>query len=339
MENHREIEKKRIFYYVPQFLGCSWYRCHVPGVELRKQGHIVGLNDVLTPKAIEDLDVIVFQRHSSLEALQHIEHANQLGKTTVCEIDDDLWHIDPTNPSHKYWADKRKLARLETGIRICKIVTTSTPYLAKSLRNLNSRVKVLPNMLPTEHWKVNKRQPKDNRVVVGWAGSLTHWSDLEILKGTIEQILDDYEFVDFIIAGMKEHPFKDHPRIKMLPPVMLEEYANLLVKFDIGIAPLTDTQFNRAKSDLKFIEYAMTGLAVVASKVEPYEKTIRHKENGFLARNSKDWLKYLRELIESPDLRKKIGAAAKDYAETRTIEKNIHLWEETYNIKTLPRLD
>jgi glycosyltransferase involved in cell wall biosynthesis len=71
---------------------------------------------------------------------------------------------------------------------------------------------------------------------------------------------------------------------------------------------------------------------VVASKVESYIGSIVHGENGFLASNTKDWIKYLRRLIENHELRQKIAAKAKQFAETRTIEKNIWLWEQAYGI-------
>jgi glycosyltransferase involved in cell wall biosynthesis len=106
----------------------------------------------------------------------------------------------------------------------------------------------------------------------------------------------------------------------------------MLVSFDIAIAPLKNIEFNKAKSDLKYLEYAMAGLPVVASDIEAYNKTIIHGQNGFLAKSEEEWFKYLSLLIEDYKLREKIGRAARAYAETRTIEKNIHLWEEAYGL-------
>ncbi len=221
---------------------------------------------------------------------------------------------------------------MKAALKACQLVTTTTPYLAELLRQYNKNVVVLPNMLPSEYWEVKHEPREDGKVIIGWAGGAHHWSDLEILRGTIEQILDDYPYVELHVVGMREYPFKKHERMKILKPVKLEEYSKLLSKFDIGIAPLVDTQFNRCKSDLKLIEYGMVGLPVVASKVIPYMKSIIHGENGFLAQNPKDWMKFLRRLIEDPDLRVKLGRKAREYAQTRTIEKNIWLWERAYNI-------
>lgn len=325
---------KKIFYLVSEYHGCGWYRCHVPGVILKKMGHTVSLNHFLPLSAVPESDVIIFQRQYSREALQALEYANQLGKLTVFELDDNIWHIDPTNPAYEFWSDERKLAGVEAALGMSKMVTTSTKCLADFLARFNPKVKVLPNMLPEEHWSLKPRsEASEDRLIVGWAGSRTHWRDLELLVGTVEGILDEYDFVEFHLAGMDTHPFREHSRLTMLPSVQLEDYGRLLSGFDIGLAPLMDTHFNRCKSDLKFIEYAMAGLAVVASRVEPYEKTVIHGETGLLARNPKDWLKYLRRVIESPELRGSLSAKARAYAQTRTISKNIWMWEEAYGLE------
>ncbi|MDI6821785.1 MAG: glycosyltransferase family 4 protein [Actinomycetota bacterium] len=304
----------------------------MPGVELKKRGHHVVLNDFLTIDRVREFDIIVFQRQFIASSLRAIDYANSLGKLTVYELDDDLWHIDKASPAYNFWSDPRKLRAVEAALKACQLVTTSTPYLAELLRQYNKNVVVLPNMLPSEYWQVKHESREDGKIIIGWAGGAHHWSDLEILRGTIEQILDDYPHVELHVVGMREYPFKEHERIKILKPVRLEEYSKLLSKFDIGIAPLVDTQFNHCKSDLKFIEYGMVGLPVVASKVIPYMKSVVHGENGFLAQNPKDWMKFLRRLIEDPDLRLKLGRKAKEYAQTRTIEKNIWMWERAYNI-------
>lgn len=331
-----DVNKKvrsRILYLVQEFWGCAWYRCHVPGVELGKLGYTVVLEDFLPATFVEDNDVIVFQRTSVPYHYEAIRYANAQGRLTVYELDDDLWHLDPANPGSSYWSNPSNLKGAEECIRACQLVTTSTPYLARFLVHMNRNMVVLPNMLPLENWEVERASSEREKVVVGWAGGSSHWSDLLLLAGTVEQILEDYPQVEFHLAGMREYPFRPHERIKVLQSVSIEEYPHMLSQFDIGLAPLVDNQFNRAKSDLKFIEYGMAGVATIASKIECYEKSIIHGENGFLVQNTKDWLKHLRRLIEDSEFRKGIAKRAKEYAESRTIEKNIWMWEKAYGLK------
>ena len=278
------------------------------------------------------LDVIVFQRQGHPFVLEIINYANSLGKTTVFELDDDLWSISPTNPGYKFWQEPGRKQGIEECMRACKVVTTTTPWMADLLSRYNKDVKILPNMLPGVLWRVKKPKCKDGKLIIGWSGSKHHWDDLALLSGTIQQLLDEYENIEFHLAGPEVIPLEPHKRAFAIPAVQIQDYARLVKTFDIGLAPITDTRFNKCKSDLKFIEYGMVGLAVVASKVEPYIHSIKHGENGVLVQNTKDWLKWLRRIIEDKELRDQLGKNAKEYAKTRTIEKNIWMWEDAYGI-------
>lgn len=324
-----------IFYIVDDYHGCGWYRCHVPGMELQRRGHHVVLNDGLGPEQVQASDVIVFQRQWRPQAIQAMQYAQSLGKVTVFELDDDLWNLHPSNPAYEVWNRPDMLGGLETLLRAADVVTTTTPILAGQLKRFNANVRVLPNMLPGEHWRVGRERPDGyERVAIGWAGSASRWRDLAITKDVVMQVLERYPQVDMLVAGDNSNMvFPPHDRIRQLRPVKIEQYPELVAEFDVGIAPVVDSRFNQAKSDLKFMEYGILGIPTVASNVEAYTHSIVGGENGFLAKNDKAWLKYLRRLIEEPDLRESMGAKAKEFAEERTIEGNVGLWEKAYGIE------
>lgn len=319
-----------VLYLVDDYWGCGWYRCHVPGIELKRHGHEVVLHHTPRRDLVEDSDIIVFQRQHLPEALAAMEYANRAGKVTVYELDDDLWNIQPTNPAYPAWHSPGLLDRAEAMLRAAKVVTTTTPVMAAVLKRFNPNVRVLPNMLPSEHWVGVERERHEGRTVIGWAGSAGRGADVKIIQNVVWQVLDVYPDVEF------EHTAKDgfpkHPRVRELESVMIEQYPKTLARFDIALAPVADNRFNQAKSDLKFVEYGMLGLPVIASHVEPYAHSIVQGESGFLAKNDKDWLKYLRRLIDNPALRDEIGGRAKKFAESRTIEAHVDLWAKAYGI-------
>jgi hypothetical protein len=78
-------------------------------------------------------------------------------------------------------------------------------------------------------------------------------------------------------------------------------YGNIFMPIDIGIVPLTNNQFNEAKSNLKGLEYALSGIPFVASNTREY-RDLADMGVGRIAKSSKDWIKHLTKLID-PEVR------------------------------------
>jgi glycosyltransferase involved in cell wall biosynthesis len=88
-------------------------------------------------------------------------------------------------------------------------------------------------------------------------------------------------------------------------------YAQVLDETDIVLAPLADNLFNNMKSNLKQVECWSRKLPIVCSDVIPYNVDGKHMENCVLIPAEKNahkyWVKYLKKLILSADLRNQIG--------------------------------
>ena len=56
----------------------------------------------------------------------------------------------------------------------------------------------------------------------------------------------------------------------------INEYAKNYAKFDVSLAPLKDTLFNRLKSQLKVIESGFYKKALIASNIGPYTLDLKH---------------------------------------------------------------
>lgn len=100
----------------------------------------------------------------------------------------------------------------------------------------------------------------------------------------------------------------------------VNNYASNYNLFDISLAPLGDNVFNKMKSQLKVIESGMFKKPIIAQDFGPYkldvinyfEKggVVNDKGNGFLVKHSnnhKDWFKYIKLLVDNPELITKIG--------------------------------
>ena len=114
-------------------------------------------------------------------------------------------------------------------------------------------------------------------------------------------------------------------------------YAKNYSKFDVSLAPIKNTMFNRMKSQLKVIEAGFYKKALIASEIGPYTIDLKHclehgnfvDGNAMLVsenRNHSDWSKFIEKLIKNPNLAKDMGErlyeTVKDVYDLNVVTKN-----------------
>jgi len=100
--------------------------------------------------------------------------------------------------------------------------------------------------------------------------------------------------------------FKSEIDIQYYNSMPLAEYRRVIQdgNYDIGLSPLTTTEFTKCKYFNKFIEYTMAGIVGVYSKTEPYTYVVKHGINGFLAEDdAESWYETLCQAIDDAVLR------------------------------------
>lgn len=93
-----------------------------------------------------------------------------------------------------------------------------------------------------------------------------------------------------------------------------QELQSTMLEHDILMAPsVVSAQGDRESGLIVVKEASATGMPVIGTLHGGIPEIIDHEETGFLAqeRNSDELSNYLRELLSSFDLRKKMGSAAR----------------------------
>jgi glycosyltransferase involved in cell wall biosynthesis len=100
------------------------------------------------------------------------------------------------------------------------------------------------------------------------------------------------------------------------------------MQLDIGICPLVDNDFNRAKSNIKSLEMSLCKIPCIASDVEPYKKSLAWK----LAKTEGEWYEYLTDLVKHPGKRKELGEKAfKRLNQEYDLSYHIKDWIDSYD--------
>jgi len=328
---------------------------HVLGWEKDCNGHAVWQDDIVSEAhryrllgmlytAAVQADAIVFQRTETEAALSamHALKDQFPNKPILTEIDDDLLNIANYSPAAEFFKPSEdRSSLLNLALRQFKssdALIVSTPFLKELYADYCKHIYVVPNSIDLNLWdKAAKQRRKIGGLRIGWIGGGTHSEDLRLLDEIIDPICEDNKDVKFVICSYFGEDLQNLPDflrnrknveiVNHWAPVLKYPVHLSRQDFDIGLAPLRDNEFNRAKSNLRWLEYSALGIPTVASQVGHFAETIKHGVDGFLAHDPAEMRKWLELLISDKKTRHAIGQAAyyrimNDF----NIERNLDLY-------------
>lgn len=320
----------KIFFWAADSSGCAYYRCELSAAQLAKRGHEVLVNTVMPPEWLSYADIIVGQRVCQPGVTTRWQQLAKEGRVKlVYEIDDDLLDIDHWNgPAHSFFGKPEIRANVIRNIEAADLVTVSTAQLAEVVSEYNRNVAVLPNCIPEA--LLTTHRPVAEQTTIGWSGGASHKLDLAELGSALTQFIRRYPEVSLHVIGDAAARLQltgPGDKARFTPWIESVPGFHAAIDFDIALAPLRPSKFNRSKSAIRCLEAAALGIPVVASDFGPYADFVRHGETGFLVSRPHEWGKYLKQLLD-PSVRLEMGANARKLAERHTIESNIELWEK-----------
>lgn len=205
-------------------------------------------------------------------------------------------------------------------LRLADGVIVPNDFLREHSLRYNQCVLKVPEAEDTERLRPRGPHRNDGDVIVGWVGSPSTASYLDLIEPALRRICSDYPQVRCrFIGGNWTAP---GIRSEYVPWTLEREVENLQ-SLDIGLMPLTDTDWSRGKSGCKLRQYMSVGVPSVASRVGYNCELVLDRSHGLLVSNTEDeWYDALAELIESSDQRNRIACAARQRVEEEfTIEK------------------
>lgn len=293
--------------------------------EFISQGMKVTFKQVkdITNDDITNNDVLYMMRPCDVISAKLAKHAQKSGLFVIFFCDDDLFHLPKDLPNIPY--RRRMLAKC---LRYANMMITNSEFFAKQqYQNSIEKRYFLINTIVDSSEMVSH---KDNKVTKFlYAGSVTHKTLFEKLIAPIfDELVNKYgKSISFTFIGV--HPevesYQDKTNIEFYPSMPLEKYREFVKanNFDYGIAPLVGNDFTKCKYFNKYLEYSLSGVVGIYSKVEPYTFVIKNGENGYLVEDDpKEWLKTLESIIENKSGRSNIVETAQtDIKENFSAEK------------------
>lgn len=266
------------------------------------------LGDILRAR---DYDIIFVQREAFMTGSAFFEKIfSKSGAKLVFDFDDAIWHYD-VSPANRHLGWLKSPAKTARIIKMSHHIIAGNNYLADYARQYNANVTVIPTTIDTErHKPLLLRDLNPDRICIGWTGSHTTVRHFRLAEPVLAKMKSKYgDKVWFKLIG--DAAYKNDALDLKGTAWSLSREVEDLRDLTIGIMPLPDDEWSKGKCGFKGLQYMAMSVPPVMSPVGVNTEIVNDGVNGFLASTEEEWVDRLSLLAESPELRVKMGEAAR----------------------------
>lgn len=296
----RENSLPRYINYLADLSGCGHWRIIWPESVINGTGR--GVSHSLTamvsdPRFYRNVTSVKLQRQASSSQKQFVQYLKKVqqehGFKIIYEVDDVVFREDiPDYNKFKFAFDNDEIRQNCIDIiGMCDEVTVTCPFMKRLYqeRTGQQNITVIPNFVPNfwmghlfdgkevnKQFDLNKKKPR-----ILYTGSGAHYDvdnktggqdDFTHIRDFIRKTVNKYQW---IFVGAFPPPLEDLVRSKQIefyPWQNLLDYPRFIKNLNpqMMVAPLEDNNFNKAKSDIKFIEACTLGIPCLCQDMETY---------------------------------------------------------------------
>lgn len=357
-----ETELPRSAAYLADYSGCGFWRMLWPNAMINayQKGVISELTVmVLDERWYQGLKSLRVQRQATPNQVEFLKHlrqiANKYNFRLIYEIDDVIFNEDipDYNKFKSAFVDPQIRQGGKDAMLLCDEMTVTCPFMKEyyGAKTGHQNITVIPNY-PPRWWMGNlydRRQVKWNyekncigrnpKPRVLYPGSGAHFDvenrcnqndDFAHVRDAIARTVDEFQWV---FLGAYPLPLRDLVRsgkIEFHPWTHLYDYPTQVKNLNCNffVAPLQDNAFNKAKSDLKFIEGCCYGIPTMCQDLCTYENAIHKFTTG------DEMIDMIKSLLNNQSEYMKISDNMRKIAETRFLENgdNLGKYAEMYTL-------
>jgi len=149
---------------------------------------------------------------------------------------------------------------------------------------------------------------------LGWVGHADNLPYLEALGDPLRELARRHPGLRLIVVADRP-PRLDGIEVEFRRWT-LETELSCFGGMRVGLMPLDDTPWARAKCAFKAIQYMALGIPAVVAPVGMNRDLVHDGENGLLAARPEDWVAAIDRLLEDSSLERRIGSAGRATVET-----------------------
>ena len=345
---------KRAINYYADYAGCGWWRMIAPEllINIDNKGIINGLTTmVIDPRFYQGISAVRLQRQATPTQLQFFnflkEHQQTHGFKTIYEIDDVIFKDDiPDFNRCKVAFENEDILRSSLQMmRMSDEISVTCQFMKEYYidKTGNKNITVIPNypakMWMDNHYDINRlmREYTKNKKKprIAYIGSGTHIdvanrvNQKDDFAHVVDAIIKTRDIIRWVFIGcfpLPCKPFIDRGEMEFIQWYPLKVLAKAYTETNCQavFAPLVDCTFNRAKSNIKFLEAACCGLPGTFQDMCTYKDAFSHFTTG------DELVDQLRVILKDEQVYQNYIKKSRAYADTMWLDDHLDEFAELY---------
>lgn len=222
-----------------------------------------------------------------LAITQHAWYEKRFRRPRVFDFDDAIWLQDGEK-------------QVQEAISTSSQVFAGNEYLADYASRYSGNVNIIPSVIDTS--VLFPLQKTTDRFIIGWIGSASNLSYLELVKPAIIKFLQENPKAAFMVVSSEPGNVFTYDNNQFIFRKWTANQENELInKFSVGLMPLADTPFTRGKCGYKILQYMACGIPVLASPVGINERILKESNAGLAITGPDEWINGFRTVRNDPD--------------------------------------
>ena len=289
--------------------GWSWELDPLP-----RRGY--GLRVLRRRRRLRECDLLVLHKFR----LAPGEHGlvRRWARQILFDFDDAIQLRQPRHPGDRPETGGLRRRRMDRTLALADLVFAGNEELAGYARSVASRVEVVPTGVDLERYPEEPPSRSGNTVV--WIGRPENLAYLNAVHEPLSTIAATRPEFRLRVVCSEFPDWNDVP-IERVPWSAAGE-IEALRSADIGIMPLADDPWTRAKCGFKLLQYMAAGLPCAASPVG-VNREIVTADCGFLCDDATAWRRALEALLDSAGIREAMGRAGRSRAAGHYAQRSI----------------
>lgn len=297
----QQPKENKYLNYMADRQGCGMWRIGFQEylINMTNRGESTSVTKMIAdPNWYRDVSVVKLQRQASTDQKAFVTWLKSIQKDMgfkmIYEVDDVIFHeeIPDYNIYKSGFASEEIRQNCIDIINMCDEVTVTCKFMRDLFRSKTGKeeINVVPNFPP--HWwfghqynnqkVISKFDYHKKKPRIIYSGSGAHFDvgnntnqqdDFTHVNDFVIRNIDKYQFVFIGAVPVRLREYVQNGKIEYHDWKSLIEYPNFLASLDaqLFIAPLQENNFNRSKSDIKFVEAACLGIPCLCQDLVTYE--------------------------------------------------------------------